>query len=516
MYTYIVVDDEGLIRKGLINQISTITSEQYSCIGEASNGADGLKLIQDKCPDIVITDMRMGRMSGEELLEQIRQNWPDLPVIVISGYRDFDYVKKAIEAKAVGYLLKPFSTEEIEKQLSDSVVRIKDAYAVRKMKQAVDYTAIVRKTQTFREIISSRWNDEIKEKVEEKGISIERKYNLIIFWLDNRRFDIYMQQIITDVFGTESYSVQNMASTWEYVILSEADPNKQSKNKVLIKKLIDKIAARPDITKYFAAYSTIPQGLSEIYRKVQLGRKELGALSLGSNGKTWELGSVDLTNIYKNVFSSEKREGFFLSMKYAFQTTDQIMEDYFYELGQKTQVLGQIENECQIIVELVNNYARANGVQSNDIISSFLPRYVFSDNMQKMQEEIGGYIRLIFSSIHMIAVDEGDIVLKLKEFVQENYFRKLTVGSTATHFDLSTRDCSEYFRDKIGMSFNDYLNNVRLEKAKVFLQQTDLSVEHISNEIGYANPKYFFRVFKKYAGMTPVEYRDQIREEDSQ
>ena len=109
MYTYVIIDDEAIIRKGLISRISSITSEEYRCVGEAANGIQGLSLIKENKPDIIITDMKMGRMGGEELLQRLSSVAPDIPVIVISGYKNFDYVKTAIEKNAVGYLLKPFS-----------------------------------------------------------------------------------------------------------------------------------------------------------------------------------------------------------------------------------------------------------------------------------------------------------------------------------------------------------------------------------------------------------------------
>ena len=92
MYTYIVIDDESLIRKGTIKKLQPM-EEQITCIGEADNGKAGIELIQEVHPDIVILDMQMPIMGGKELLPYLAENYPDMPLIVISGYRDFDYVK---------------------------------------------------------------------------------------------------------------------------------------------------------------------------------------------------------------------------------------------------------------------------------------------------------------------------------------------------------------------------------------------------------------------------------------
>ena len=95
MYTYIVIDDESLIRKGTIKKLQPM-EDLISCIGEADNGKAGIELIQEVHPDFVILDMQMPIMGGKELLPYLAENYPEMPLIVISGYRDFDYVKQAI------------------------------------------------------------------------------------------------------------------------------------------------------------------------------------------------------------------------------------------------------------------------------------------------------------------------------------------------------------------------------------------------------------------------------------
>ena len=102
MYTYIVIDDESLIRKGTIKKLQPM-EDRITCIGEADNGKAGIELIQEVHPDIVILDMQMPIMGGKELLPYLAENYPDMPLIVISGYRDFDYVKQAISAAAIDY-----------------------------------------------------------------------------------------------------------------------------------------------------------------------------------------------------------------------------------------------------------------------------------------------------------------------------------------------------------------------------------------------------------------------------
>lgn len=137
MYTYIIVDDEMIIRQGCIAKLRQIPSLPVEFVGEASNGLEALALIEKMHPDIVITDMKMSGMDGMEFLERLDEQYPNILVIVISGYKLFDYVKQAIEKHAVGYVLKPFSAEEIGEQMRKAIEQLESRSHVQHLQQEV-------------------------------------------------------------------------------------------------------------------------------------------------------------------------------------------------------------------------------------------------------------------------------------------------------------------------------------------------------------------------------------------
>ena len=114
MYTYMIVDDEPLIRRGIKKKLQPLSErEGLVCCAEASNGKRALELMEEKRPDVVITDMEMPIMDGKELLPILAENYPDTHILVISGYQDFDYSRHALRANAIDYLLKPIRAEEL-------------------------------------------------------------------------------------------------------------------------------------------------------------------------------------------------------------------------------------------------------------------------------------------------------------------------------------------------------------------------------------------------------------------
>ena len=123
MRTYIIIDDEPLIRKGTRKKLQAM-EDRVTCIGEAGEGREGISLIEEKNPDFVILDMQMPGMNGTELLPYLAENYPELPMIVISGFRNFDYIKQAITSNAIDYLLKPFSKEAIQECVQQAIDRL--------------------------------------------------------------------------------------------------------------------------------------------------------------------------------------------------------------------------------------------------------------------------------------------------------------------------------------------------------------------------------------------------------
>ncbi len=115
MYKVIIVEDENIIRKGLVYSIPWMDMN-CSIVGEACNGVEGMELIKEKDPDIVIMDINMPIMSGLTMLEKTYEQY-NYAVIILSGYSDFEYAQRAIHYGVKGYLLKPLQTEELKEAI---------------------------------------------------------------------------------------------------------------------------------------------------------------------------------------------------------------------------------------------------------------------------------------------------------------------------------------------------------------------------------------------------------------
>ena len=221
MYTYIIIDDERLIRLGLISKVKEINTEEFQCIGEASNGLEGLQLISEAEPDIVITDMKMAKMDGVEFLQRLHEAHPGIPVIVLSGYKAFDYMNQAIEHGVVGYVLKPFSSEELEKQLLKAVARLEQQKNILKMQERM--VSLEKRTEgmEFLKLIIEPWNIEN----EENGQYAMDHWHILISFYSNIPDSIqFLREGIMRCYGKEGYVLLgNPGINGQYFLLFDAE-----------------------------------------------------------------------------------------------------------------------------------------------------------------------------------------------------------------------------------------------------------------------------------------------------
>lgn len=182
-------------------------------------------------------------------------------------------------------------------------------------------------------------------------------------------------------------------------------------------------------------------------------------------------------------------------------------------MNSETHSLRAIGEVCGSLLVKVNDYAEQKKVDTDDIMSVFYHRYLFCRDIEKMKSEISGYIILVLNSIELYETNQENTLSQIEDYIRANYHKKLTLQMISSHFFVTPAYCSNLLKEKLGKSFNEYISEIRIKKARELLEQTDLSVENISEEIGYSNPKYFFKIFKKEMMCTPIEYRNEKRKE---
>jgi two-component system, response regulator YesN len=511
MYLYIIVDDEAIIRKGLISKINDITSMEISCAGEAADGVEGLQLIEEVNPDIIITDMKMRKMDGMEFLDRVSEKYPDKPIIVISAHKAFSYVNKAIEKRAIGYVLKPFSTEEVEKQLKNATQQIEQQKSLNQLKEKVATYEQKKEQDVLFEVILEPWNELMEDKLIAKKFSTKDFYLLISIntmapgctSLTEKICSEYLNQIPSIVMDNPVNKSQCL------ILMSVEDERLVSKMRVKAEHI--SLHVQKAITGFvnYICISEVFHGIWKLNRCYLNNDKMLRKIHFSDKVRILHTGDISKDEIV--IYNEEYLKQLFMKMKYQKGTTAEILQEFFNGINVEEHTLGDIGAVCEELINMINGYAVQKGVGTDDIMAVFYRRYLFCETIEKMQKEISGYITLIFNSIELQENDEEHLWGLMERYIRSNYHNKLTLQILSEELFVTPEYCSKLLKSKLNKSFNEYISELRIEKARKLLRETNLSVENISDEIGYSNPKYFFKIFKKLTLHSPMEYRKKDR-----
>lgn len=520
MYTYLIIDDEELIRKGTQKKISPL-SDRITCIGEAQNGLEGIEKIKELHPDIVVLDMQMPGMDGTQLLPYLSQHYPNLPLIVISGYRDFDYIKHAISAQAIDYILKPFSKEAIQKCILDAIGRLENQNAIKtqlsnseEQKENAYYEYDL---QILRSLILGYHTDSTS--ISSQKLNFMNKIHDFILltlhftktpeeqmigeWLSEHGFGdlaLYLanpndkQMGFVLLFIPEDSILSNKQLTQQIIKafipwseeqgfpvligISRTHNDLQQLNSAFQETSAalnhQKLSDRP--SRYYYYQETEPRPINWDKQDEFLFRIE--------SGKTDEVQSLteELFQYYRTIPDFTLADAKY----YCYLLSDQCRLILNYYMNQQN-----IKNSSNSMQNVVNHI-----FQINDLKQYYLQFFLNLANLLKSQSVYAG----------------DDIIENIRIYMERNYQKDITQEYISYLFYINRSYLSTLFKARTGEKFVDYLNSIRIEKSKELLQNSERKMYQIAKAVGYDNVKYFFRIFKKKTGMTPEQYRSQHEE----
>jgi len=524
MYKVLIVDDEPEIRQGLKLKVDW---ENLGLLiaGEASNGVEALERLSSEAIDIVITDMNMPVMDGMLFLDSCHEHYPSLRLIVITGYEDFHYAKAAIRNQAREYLLKPVTRKELTVTLS-TVKKELD-----KDRHSHDQAAIIqwRLSQYYKQMKEHFIVHLVKEELDQES-SIKDRSRL--FELDSWE-------------GREVRFIT--AGLWE-----------QGESSAVIERTPDKFRLPFDIISRECAEKF--QGKLEVFRDVnypslmhfvmfaddELEREfadsltqsvskymafeiRIGTGQTVSGFKQWKEGYINSLLAWNMPYG--KVAGLTLSFEgHAAipEHTIKVIERYLirgelssFEAAIRQELQQGFKSQLRFVKLIFQLYLMLETTAHESQISLesgeqlwLRPEMTLSlDTVEKAERflmRIAGKIERKRQSDSQEA--DPSLILAAKHFIDENYMYELNLTMIAEKYNYNSSYFSEMFKAKVGKTFIQYLNEVRMEEAVRMLKTTTLNLWDIAELTGFSNASYFSSKFKRMYGITPSDYRQQQSE----
>lgn len=520
----LIVDDEfriGILIKKLIHWDEL----GMECQDVLDNGEKAFEVIKKSRPDIVITDVRMPKITGLDLLKMVRDEGIQSQFIIISGYKEFEYARQAMSFGVEFYVLKPVN----ENDLNDNLKKIKEKLYLQahqesakvEMQKKVDESNKIIRRAFMKKII-----EEKESELEDEGICLDgekiRGIDIKLDCMDLNHFDSEEEKvlikkvcnIIETVLGEEAklknFLIYEKKSMHIYCLLNY-DEIQQKEVRNTVGELLLKI--KDYLMGYDLYEVTIGIGgekntiedarlsLSESYRAV-CNRMFLGIgrfiymdhmpesltgeiINRYMENKSNITESIEGVNKEKllesisNIFAEPMKEA--VEASEYFEVAEMLIECFFKEINKEEFFgsEGKLKIQCQHCFKLT-------GLQ--ELLKKKLGEYI-----DILQEQENG--------------KNAKPIRLAKQYVEEHYREKILLEDVAKVVDLNPVYFSVIFKEKTGMNFSAYLIYIRMEKAKKMLRSSNETIAAIGDAVGYSDQKYFSQLFKKSVGIKPTIYR---------
>ena len=522
MVKLLIVDDESRTRTGLSSLIAK-SRLPIEIVGIAANGEEGLSLAKSLLPDIILTDVRMPRLDGIRLSSEVKKFSPDCQIIFISGYADKEYLKAAISLKAVSYVEKPIEEQEIIGALTNAIHNIEEN---RQKSNILKQNELLQKQQ--KDMLRTKAALEfIRPGTDQQDLSMLSSlhpdfwehpcYCTLICCLNDKEGEMpRAQDALETVLGKYSNPYLLAAQKPGLFILHVCGIEQNQ---------TDTFHIRMDLL--FEKMRTALSSLSELFLAVERPVPSPGQLHHSYADavvclKQLFFTGFDHISYFKGMDNSAETpfcpdETLYLEFIRTLQEGDRqkadaIVTQLFREIRQMTCFeINSIKNVYHRLLLALDSVCQKRGLSDvlphdGDFIWENISQ---SDTVFSLHTCLTDRLTFYFD---ILLGREGSslLIYHIRQYVEEHFKEpNLSVNQLAADLHFSTAYLCRSFKIETGDTINAYINSFRIGKAKELLLTEDIKLYEISFCVGYSDPNYFTRQFKKQVGMTPSEYRER-------
>ncbi len=527
MYRALIVDDEPIALDSIEYIIkNNITSIQI--VGKSRSGRDAIEKAYNTRPDIIIMDINMPGINGLEAMRQIRRINPDVRLIVASAFDYFDYAVEAVALDVDEYLLKPVRearlVEALKKVISAIDERRERVRREMALKEKIELVVPVLETGFINSLCI--FDDNAHELhnycrlfdyqntggfvlvIEFGGRGEEGDHNKISAGIKSQK----LYQSYRDILKSSCRCVVGpMMLNRLVVYVSDGHSETGFAQKTFASRLAKNFFDRAE-----ALYPEIAIGLGRYYPDVEQARRSyheaLRALRMLS-GVEQDCPVLHVEDIIEDTAADESDyESFFEREIYAAaaagNTSGALLafEDVFARMC--AELLPDLELLKNKVVLMIVSFGKQGGSAVKSYCS-VLGQVIEAETPERLRSICARYIE---ETSHQIASAKqkriSALIAKADSFIERNYASEISLEDIAREVNLSPYYFSHFYKDETGVNFIDKLTSIRIEKAKAALISGDLSVKEVSAMVGYSDPNYFSKLFKKITGLTATEYKE--------
>lgn len=528
----LIVDDEIKVCQ-LICHLVKWDEFGMEVIGMVNDGGKAYDIICEQEPDIVITDIRMPGLGGIDLVEKVQQKISDIYFVIISGYSQFEYARQAVKLGVEDYLLKPIKKKELEAVLKKISSKHTKSNEDKTEKEILKTELLQTREQIKNNLLMSMLMDNTgeigflsKEEIQRKyGCTLRGQYNYLIVahFFENtveNSSDEYgfvlekIQKNLRDKLEKHCLEILSVIHDREVVCLMNMDSPSEETVKQLLKKANIEISSIREIypeAKVAYGAGALKENLRN-YRET-LERIHIALLGRFENEEKylfWEEKQIPGKSGVQNIISPDIRKRMLSEIELL---NGEAVAQIVQSTGQEMKTVlsdGKLIYDCyRELINLfllgIDNYVKLEIKPSFEYFMKGISTFY---SLRHVMGWLEGEFRIFINKYEQDQKDaEAKPIRLAKQYIKEHYGETVSLEIISRYVGLNPAYFSSVFKKTTNQNFMDYVTEVRVENAKTLLMRTDKEVADIAECVGYSDVKYFSKIFKKNAGLSPSEFR---------
>lgn len=524
MLKLLIVDDEPMFREGLIKTINW-DSLGVSIVGEAYNGIEALKILEGKTIDLIITDIRMPEMDGIELIRRVSIDHPYTRFIVLSAFDDFRLVKQAFQLGIVDYILKSEIREselkEIFNRQSKEVYLRKCSSNYQKAEYAERNSRIVLQQMLLNCVECNLSLNETPELKEYFAYSEEHPFYSVVLCIHHTDLSLKADSIARDLEKSISIIDSSISNRNEWIGYLESNylylfhlPKKQlnwmefsDKTEAFRRELLHIIRKEIPSCELTAGFSSVNKSSVPGCKKIEAEKACRFSFLRGINK------SIGFNQYQKSLTNPEP------NTKYMFRSFITALKNW--DVNSISTNIAQYQVNplnCkgsfqEKIVILYNKYyhhllsfCEQMGIDDDNSINENLRQFTSLKASFAPLDQMNIWLKEAINIIHDKMEGSHSLVRQVTRYLNHHYHRNISLTEVADFFHVNSSYLSRTFSKEVGMGFSTYLTELRINKARNIMEESNLKIYEIAEQVGMPNPESFSRSFKKVTGISPRKY----------
>lgn len=528
-----VVDDEQIVLDA-VKFIIENNLDNASIAETARSGREALEKVDEVKPDIMLMDIRMPGINGLEVIHEVRERYKNIKFIIISAYEQFEFAKEAVNLGVKEYILKPINRykllstvekviNELEKERQLKKKEIENKEKLEKVIPILEYGFI------YTILLNQEFQSEASRYRELFDLNYVGGYIMVIEFGEGESVDALENRIGSSIKSHSFYPYLRDTLKYKckcvvgpviinrvvaFVSIEEEEEYKQRLAAIHIAEcIVEKMGKTADVEFFigigsYQEFSTLNRSYEEALRALQYNKGERVLHIMDILPERVELFSglrEKQKQILGKVESGELEE----SLNIFFSISSILNTAYYSQRTKNPNMIETIKNKWMELMVQVYGLAYELEIQEDSMIQydNYLGELRSIEEYEQIPEWCKHKIKYIVEKGKESKLKKvSAVIYEAKQYIDNRFQQELTLEEVSKEISMSPQYFSRLFKEETGENFKEYLTAVRIAKAKDLLKNTNKSVKEISFDIGYNDPNYFSRLFRKMVGVTPTEF----------